>query len=100
MSVNISQLLNEMESNGTVIIRKCSSIPNLVSEISTAISDGRTVAFIPGKRSLRHFFNSQGFVSAINEMITKIVGAEVVLPPGLYDGQHLVILRPKVDTVK
>lgn len=96
MQTDASRFINEMESNGTVIIRSFTSIPKLAAEISAAIADGRAVAFVPGQRSLRHFFNPQGFISTTNEMVAQIEGAAVILPPGVYEGQCLFALRPQI----
>ncbi len=40
---------------GTVVIRCFRSKLELIDELSAAIREGKTVAFVPGQRSLRHY---------------------------------------------
>lgn len=94
MNDDIRRFIDEMESNGTVIIRGFRSKPELLAELSAAIGDGKSVAFTPSQRSLRHFFNTQGFIASMEEIGGQLEGAENVVPAGLYGQQHVVGFRP------
>ena len=85
----------EIDDSGMIVVKAFTSIPRLVAELSSALENGGDVMFSPGHRSMRHFFNASGFISAMGTVAKQLPDADVVVPAGVYGGRWLVVFRKR-----
>lgn len=68
---------------------------SLIELLQRYISDEETVAFCPTGNKRRELFNVKLFVARMeNDVIPRIDHAKLLLPPGEYQGEWLMVLAP------
>lgn len=94
--LEVAKIVDDIKASGGVVIVRYRSGEELISEVQSALDQGRSVAFMPKMRSLRHFFSTDGFILIMSRMIDKLKDAEVIVPPGCYNRRHILAVRPKI----
>lgn len=92
--MRINEFIAQVENEGGHIIRGYRSPSELIGEMQKGLSTGKVVVFVPSTRSLRHFFNTDGFIRVASDIISRIRDADVILKPDLYEHRHAFALRP------
>ena len=66
------------------------SIDELVSTINDSLAKYGRAIFVPSNKSMRHFFNTSGFVRSMRELDRRLIpGHRQLIPPGLYGAKHI-----------
>lgn len=96
MNDNSSQrdVLEAIERSGGVIVRDCQSTDELRRRIQQHLDDNKACAFVPSKNCMRSFFNTEGFISAMQEIEESLAEHQVLITPQLYGNWHIYAVAP------
>ena len=99
MNVNandIDGVIDGLVGAGGVSIKGYRSEDELVRELQCAIENGTAVIFAPTMKSMRVFFNTEGFVTTMTSVLSKISEYDLVVPPDCYGSKHVMAIQPKL----
>ncbi|QWP78954.1 hypothetical protein J5226_11430 [Lysobacter sp. K5869] len=80
--------------SGALCLRSFLPAAELQRMIDLAFAEGRGVAILPTRQAMRSFYTPSGFASIVEEALHGRMNAEIVVPPGLYGGALVCVIRP------
>ena len=92
--VDVHEFLTNIEADGGVIIRGFRSADELLIEVQSTVDLGRACAFAPSQKTMRHFFNVEGFRFAVQGIEKGLKNHSVEVEAGSYAGQCLFVVKP------
>ncbi|MGE0761624.1 MAG: hypothetical protein AB7O38_31740 [Pirellulaceae bacterium] len=87
--LEIDQIVARIEQSGGAVVRGFRTLEELRMEFATALAAGQSAVFAPTQKSARHFYNTPGFISAMQGILATLDDVAVIIEPNLY-GQRLV----------
>jgi hypothetical protein len=91
---DIDAIVPGIVESGGVIIRGFRSRDELASEMQAAVNQGKKCAFVPTRKTLREFFNTEGFILVMNDVNARLDNHDVVVEPNSYDSKHVFVVAP------
>lgn len=92
--IDADAIIQRIKNSNGVIVRAFYSRSRLVKDLQSAINSNREAAFAPKMRSLRHFYNTDGFILVMSEIESELTNHRVLLEPNSYGGRHLFAVGP------
>lgn len=99
IKMDINNLIEMVNSQNGVILRKYNSRDNLADLMQEIIDGGQMVMFYPEKKYMKYFFNTKGFVSEMEGVLAMLKSFDLVYGPGLCGRNHAVIIKPCEDRI-
>jgi len=92
--IDVNAILRIVHDRGGVVVRGYQGKVEFAAVVQEIIDQDRLVAFAPSTKTLRKFFNTNGFILVVNEVFALLRNCQTLVAPNYYEGRHLWVVGP------